>query len=112
MSTKTWAWHTTSNDITTLERAGETSLTGPRSIFGQLEQCGYTVFPPGNSREKENSRYNGGHIVTTYSSHVAGGLDALQLEFGTDLRRRKVLDKTAQDTSHAIVEFAREYLPK
>jgi hypothetical protein len=80
--------------------------------FGQLKQRGYTVFPPGNSREQENSRYNGGHIVTTYGSHVTNGLDAVQLEFGTDLRRRAVLNKTAQDTSHAIVEFAREYLPK
>ncbi|MBL8830736.1 MAG: N-formylglutamate amidohydrolase [Planctomycetaceae bacterium] len=94
-----------------LERSGEAALSGEHSVCGVLAQRGYAIFPPGASRDAEHPRYNGGHIIRTCGSHVAAGLDAIQLEFGTNLRRRSVLDKTAEDTAAAIAEFAQEYLP-
>ncbi len=94
-----------------LEQSGEVALSGEHSVCGVLAGRGYKIFPPGASRDNEHPRYNGGHIIRTYGSHAATGLDAIQLEFGTDLRRRQVLDKTAEDTAVAIADFAREFLP-
>lgn len=95
-----------------LERLGPEALTGSHSVLGVLQRRGYTIFPA-NDRpdEREHPRFNGGYIVTTHGSSRAGGLDAIQLEFGSNLRRKEVLDKTARDTADAIVEFARKYLP-
>jgi N-formylglutamate amidohydrolase len=56
-------------------------------------------------------RYSGGHTVQTYGSHRDSGIDAIQLEFGTRLRARDNVDRTAADVAAAIRVFAREYLP-
>jgi N-formylglutamate amidohydrolase len=92
------------------ERFGGEAIAGPGSIFGQMEQKGYKVFPPMNKLSEE-ARYNGGYIVRTYGSHQSTGIDTIQLELGTTLRHRAVLDRTAADLADAIAVFAREYLP-
>ena len=93
------------------ERFGREAVSGSNSIFGQLEQKGYKVFPPTDKPYKENRNYIGGYIVQTYGSHQGTGIDAIQLEFGTNLRRRSALERTAADLADAIVVFARQYLP-
>lgn len=64
--------------------------------------------PAGNEPEL---RYTGGHTAQTYGSHRTNGIDAIQLEFGSQLRARANLDKTAGDLAAAIAIFAKEYLP-
>jgi N-formylglutamate amidohydrolase len=93
-----------------MRRFGGDALTGPKSIFGQLERMGYSVAPAGHVGERE-TRYTGGHIVQTYGSHRSEGIDAIQLELGARLRSRANLDKTAADLARAISAFAHEFLP-
>jgi N-formylglutamate amidohydrolase len=94
-----------------MEKFGTTALNGSRSILGQLERKGYKVFPPAGNSYKEERSYAGGYIVQTYGSHRGTAIDAIQLEFGANLRRASVLDRTAGDLADAITVFAREYLP-
>ncbi len=49
--------------------------------------------------------------MQTYGSHRETGIDAIQLEIGTNLRKLAVLDRTAADLADAIAVFAKEYLP-
>jgi N-formylglutamate amidohydrolase len=88
---------------------GIEALNGSRSVVGQLKQKGYKVFPL-NGTEKEQ-RYSGGFIVRSYGSHTADGIDAMQLEFGSALRGRALLERTANDVADAISVFAQAYLP-
>jgi N-formylglutamate amidohydrolase len=93
-----------------IDRFGRQAISGSAGVFGHLEQRGYKVFPPNDKFHKEE-RYTGGYIVQTYGSHQIDGIDAIQLEIGTDLRRRGVLDRTAADLAETIAVFAQEYLP-
>lgn len=90
-------------------RFGRDALTGPQSIFGQLMAKGYNVEPSGAANDREQ-RYTGGYTTRTYGSQ-GGGLDAIQLELGTNLRAKKNLARTAEDLAHAIEAFAKAYLP-
>jgi len=69
-----------------------------------LEKNGFRVMPPGDERE---TRFTGGHIVRAYGSHQPQGIDAVQWEFGSDLRQKEVLDLTARDAGKALAEFVR-----
>jgi N-formylglutamate amidohydrolase len=92
------------------QRFGESAITGPKSIFSQLETMGYKVLPATTDSHKEE-RYRGGYIVQTYGSHRGRGIDAIQLEIGTKFRARANLERTATDLAEAIAVFAQEYLP-
>ena len=94
-----------------IEKFGMAALSGWGSILGQLEHKRYKIFPPADKSYKEERSYLGGYIVQTYGSHRGTAIDAIQLEFGTNLRQRSVLDRTAADLADAITVFAREYLP-
>ena len=97
--------------VTDLERRfGKAALSGAQSILGLLERSGYKVFPSNGDGEREQ-RYSGGYTTRTYGSHCGTGIDAIQLEFGTHLRSRANLERTADDVARAIVIFAGEYLP-
>jgi N-formylglutamate amidohydrolase len=96
-----------------LARSGAAALTGPSSVFGQFAALGYRIAPrnelPADARV-ETAGYTGGHTVVTYGSNRADGIDAMQLEFGRDLRRNDIIAKTAADTAHAIIIFYRDFL--
>ena len=93
-----------------VQRFGLQALSGSRSILGQLALRGYKILPDPSVNDRE-WRYSGGHTVQTYGSHRDSGIDAIQLEFGTRLRARDNVDRTAADVAAAIRVFAREYLP-
>lgn len=92
------------------QKFGMDALSGPKSILGQLAVKGYRILPgaPGDQRER---RYTGGYTTQTYGSHRGTRIDAIQLEFGANLRARANLERTANDLARAIQVFAREYLP-
>src|SRR5262245_51081767 len=96
--------------VSLIQRFGIEALTGPKSIFNQLERMGYRVLPSTTDSHKEQ-RYVGGYIVQTYGSHHGRGIDAIQLEIGTKLRARANLERTGTDLAEAIAVFAQEYLP-
>lgn len=96
-----------------LARAGATAITGPDSVFGRLAALGYTVVPANNlapTEPAEAKNYTGGHTVDLYGSHRADGIDAIQLEYGLDLRESAVIDRTARDTAQAIAAFHARFL--
>src|SRR5262245_9240433 len=92
------------------QRFGREAITGPKSIFHELERMGYQVLPSTKESHREE-RYVGGYIVQTYGSHRGSGIDAIQLEIGTKLRARANLARTATDLAEAIAVFAQVYLP-
>ena len=96
--------------VSLTQRFGTEAITGPKSIFYQLELMGYKVLPSTTESHKEQ-RYVGGYIVQTYGSHRGRGIDAIQLEIGTKPRARANLERTATDLAEAIAVFAQEYLP-
>ncbi len=93
-----------------LKRHGPAALNGPKSIFGLVAGAGYKIFPPNDSDEREDKRYNGGYTVRTYGSHQGNGIDAIQLEFGTDLRQTSKLPSVAAVVGEAIDRFCQEFL--
>jgi len=87
-------------------RFGAASLVGPKSILGQMAALGYRIAPA----DDHEIRYTGGYTTQTYGSHRGTAIDAVQLEFGANLRRQANLERTATDLARAIEIFAREYL--
>jgi N-formylglutamate amidohydrolase len=92
-----------------LQRFGAPALSGKQSVLGQMASKGYKVLPSNGDKDKE-TRYQGGYIVQSYGSHQPFGVDAIQLEFGSALRARANLERTARDLADAIAVFAKEYL--
>jgi N-formylglutamate amidohydrolase len=104
----------TGNGVTVLrliENHGEKAFTGTNSLLGQLAISGHAIVPPNTPPGKppEDRSYNGGFTVRTYGSHKEEGIDAIQLELGSRLRRtdRK---QFAQDLARAILAFQEAYL--
>lgn len=94
-----------------IKRFGDRAHTGPDSFFGLLKQAGCKIYPeePG---VKERAGFTGGYIVQTYGSHTAFGIDAIQLEFGGQYRKKDVIEDTASKVTSAIVEYRKKYLPE
>lgn len=95
-----------------LDRFGPSVLQGDRSIIGVLAARGYQVFPAlGADSLREDTRFAGGYAVFTYGSHLATGIDAIQLEFGKSHRANLRL---AEDLADALVIFMTQFelLPK
>lgn len=91
------------------ERFGDQAHTGDESFFGMLNQLGWQVYPfPADG--KEQSGFTGGYIVQTHGSHRPTGLDAIQLEFGSNYRDKENRNKTAQVLSQAILQYINKYI--
>lgn len=95
-----------------LQKQGLDAFTGTNSILGQLAHKGYPVIPDNTPPGKptEDRSYNGGFTVRTYGSNNENGIDALQLELGSKLRRAN-RKKFAKDLAAAIFTFQQQYLP-
>jgi N-formylglutamate amidohydrolase len=96
-----------------LHCAGTPAVTGTKGLFGQFEANGFKVFPSNRlpiGGTSENGGLNGGYTVALYGSHTANGIDAVQVEFGSDYRQKATLDQSAKDAAKAIVVFYEAYL--
>lgn len=91
-----------------IQRYGEKAHTGPKSFFGVLAAKGAKVHPE-NGSDPELKDYAGGYIVRTYGSERFG-LDAIQLELGSDYRKAEKRAATADMVADATAEYARSYL--
>ena len=97
--------------VTALQRrSGREALTGPKSILAQMALKGYRIDPSVGANDRER-RYTGGYTTRTYGSHRGSGIDAIQLEFGANLRAKNNIERTADDLAHAIEIFAKAYIP-
>ncbi len=91
------------------QRFGESAHFGSESLFGLLRQQNWKVHPdPLNGREQ--SGYNGGHIVRTYGSHKTYPVDAIQLELGRSFRSVDARRETAGQLAAALQQYADRYL--
>jgi N-formylglutamate amidohydrolase len=98
-----------------VRRAGVKAITGPEGLFGLLEANGFKVFPAnseGLGARSEDTGFNGGYTTRIYGSDNAGGIDAVQFEFGTVYRRKEAVEKSAVDAAKAVVGFYGRYLGK
>lgn len=96
-----------------VRRAGVGSILGSSGLFGRLEAVGFKVFPSNQLPlwgKNEDAGFNGGYTVRIYGSHAAGGIDAVQFEFGTRYRKREAVDKSATDAARAIADFYKVHL--
>jgi N-formylglutamate amidohydrolase len=95
-----------------VERYGWAAVVGKNSVMGRLERAGYKVIPAGDAPPdtKEELRFNGGYTVGTYGSHTGYGIDAIQLEIGSNFRSRETYAKTAKDLADAVAAFHDAYL--
>lgn len=96
-----------------ISRAGIESVTGPRSVFGLLKAAGNTVLPslkPAASKDEQLDEriFDGGYIVGTYGSHRPDGIDAIQIEIGS--QRSNNLLKCARDIADAAEGFWRHHM--
>lgn len=96
-----------------IARAGFDAVTGPKGMFGLLENEGFTVFPsnrlPPEGRH-EDGGFNGGYTTMQYGSHRPDGIDAFQFEIGRNYRSRHELDRTIARIARAIAAFHDAYL--
>ncbi len=91
------------------ERFGDAANTGPESLFGLLKTHGWTVHPQPLG-DKEQAGFNGGPIVRTYGDPQAYGLDAMQLEFGSNYRVASARKATAKVLVDALIVYGKNYL--
>ncbi|QJW96357.1 N-formylglutamate amidohydrolase [Frigoriglobus tundricola] len=93
-------------------RDGMPAIRGRNSVLGRMEKLGYKIIPPGDAddKTKEESKFTGGHIVSTYGSHTGYAIDAIQLELGSYLRAKDTYATTAKDLTDAIRAFYETYL--
>ena len=94
-----------------VERHSRAAVIGPRSLFGALHEAGIPVLPKLETDDRE-VKFNGGHIVRTYGSHREQGLDAIQLELGSNFRKKAKLDETARALTDAVRTHCTHYLPE
>lgn len=96
-----------------LKRAGAAAINGPDSVFGRLAALGYNIVPGNDTAPTdrvEAKNYIGGHTVDIYGSQHSDGIDAMQLEYGRDLREPAVLEATARASAQAIAAFYERFL--
>jgi N-formylglutamate amidohydrolase len=95
-----------------LDREGRGAVRGKSSVLGRMETLGYKVLPAGDAPPdaKEEAAFAGGYIVSTYGSHTAFAIDAIQLEFGSHLRTKDKLEPLAKDLTDAVRAFYDAYL--
>ena len=91
------------------QQYGKAALSGPQSVLGHLASIGYKILPDLKSQDRE-TRYSGGFTTRTYGSHQGTKIDAIQLEFGSSLRAKANLERTANDLAQAIEIFTQTYL--
>jgi N-formylglutamate amidohydrolase len=94
-----------------VKRHGRAALSGPKSLLGALEKASYAVQPRTGTNERE-SKYIEGYTVKAHGSHQKHGIDAMQLEIGSNLRQPAALNRTAAALAAAVRTFSEVYLPQ
>ena len=86
------------------DRYGVESITGPHSLFGQLDSMGYTVEPPLDLHPSQEATYMGGFITEHYGS--LPNVYAMQIEVGAGYRGlEERITQTGVDIGQAMGHF-------
>ena len=67
--------------------------------------------PTDEARFQESKSYNGGEIVATTGSQNPTGIDAIQLEFGANLRAKSQRERVAGIVAATILDHLKAYPP-
>lgn len=92
------------------ERFGAEALVGKTGMVGELQAAGLRTMPALNATDFHVPKFDGGFTVQNYGSHKAGGLDAIQFEFGSNYRSSEHVDDTARKAAVAVERFYRRYM--
>jgi N-formylglutamate amidohydrolase len=88
---------------------GWDTIYGSKGLLGILKQKGYTIYP--SEPYGKEAPYNGGYTIAKYGSHTDNGIDAIQLEIGSNFRSNNtVLTKFSKDLAKAIIIFYQEII--
>jgi len=97
-----------------LNNFGDAALVGPNSVFGQLETLGYSVDPDNVALNIDPEvTYIGGYTVKTYGSDNPGGIDSIQIEYGSELRfdpNANAWEQSGADLATAVAAYYNTYL--
>lgn len=95
-----------------VERHAMDALTAPAGLFGSLQAAGYRIFPAHDAPDAPEERaFGGGFIVATYGSHQRDGIDAVQIEIGSGIRKDPARrERFTRDLSDAIAGLYERYL--
>ncbi|MCX7887959.1 MAG: N-formylglutamate amidohydrolase [Verrucomicrobiae bacterium] len=88
-----------------VRRFGEKVHVGPQSFCGLLAAQGLKVVPTDAS--PETSGFTGGHVVQACGERE--GVGAIQLDFGSNLRKKETLPTTAGKVADTIAQFLKLY---
>ena len=92
-----------------INQYGNSAIMGPYSIWGQLKQKGYTIYPD-SIDGTEDRRFNGGYTTQTYYDNQ---FSTMQIEIGKTYRKNeKDYTQFADDFAQALCIFYRHYLSK
>ncbi|MEI7576510.1 MAG: N-formylglutamate amidohydrolase [Armatimonadota bacterium] len=90
-------------NLTSLRNKSLGPFSGAKGFLAILESRGLKVEPSiKDADQKENPAFNGGWITRSYGASAEKGIDAIQLEFGADLRSKDKLTSTAKTIAIAI----------
>lgn len=108
--------HRGTKNVTTVKkfisRHGLSGISGEKSILGRLAKKDYRIFPPENELNTipESTHFDGGFTVREYGKD---GIDAMQIEFGTEFREKSELrKKLVTDFSEVLMLFLKDYYLK
>lgn len=87
---------------------GKETHVGPQSFSTLLKDQNIPLEPTEDA--PEDHRYCGGYTVECYGNQ--GGVGAVQLEFGLDLRKRETFGATAEKVGNSVVNFISSHMPE
>jgi len=107
-------WRGTRSGLTIknlIQRHGWDAVTGENGILGALKSIGYKIYP--EQTDQSEAPYDGGYTLFTYGSHTADGIDALQIEIGSQFRlKESTCEEFSKSLALAIHKFYSVYLIK
>jgi len=98
---------------------GDDAILGEKSLFGQLHNKGFGVYPSNDGPDKwvEHQEYNGGWTVCYYSATrkwpgpFSTFVDAIQMEIGYEFRKdEESINKFGLALAGSLLEFHKYYL--
>jgi len=92
------------------ERFGAEALVGKTGMVGRLQAAGLRTMPATDAVDFHVPKFDGGFTVQNYGSHQAGGLDAIQFEFGSNYRIPERVDDSARKAAAALEAFYLRYV--
>lgn len=90
---------------------GREALLGPNGFLGALANLGWNIEPAVTATNQHEHRFDGGYITASMGSHQPEGIDTIQLELGSVMRRSENRARFARDLARALRRMVDAYEP-